>query len=156
MVQEVTDADTFTGFFADVEPRLRYALCASYGTEKGLEASAHALAYGWEHWDRIRVMPNPAGYLWGVGRNHARRIRSKAVMFPEPSHENTPMVEPKLPSGLSRLPEKQRIAVMLIHGLGWTHGETADLLGVSRSTIQTNAERGLAKLRKHIGVEDAS
>ena len=152
MVREVEIQDTFTVFFADVEPRLRHALCASYGIERGLEASAHALAYGWEHWERVQEMPNPAGYLWGVGRSHARRIRPPTLIYPESSVEQMPMVEPGLPSGLARLPERQRIAVVLVHGLGWTYADTANLLGVSRSTIQTNAERGLAKLKKHIGV----
>lgn len=43
---------------------------------------------------------------------------------------------------------------MLVHGLEWTLGEVAELLGVTKSTVQTQAERGMAKLRKRIGVDD--
>jgi len=41
---------------------------------------------------------------------------------------------------------------MLVHGFDWSHSEVAKLLGVSKSTVQTQAERGMAKLRRHIGI----
>jgi DNA-directed RNA polymerase specialized sigma24 family protein len=39
----------------------------------------------------------------------------------------------------------------LIHGLEWTYREVAELLGVSKSTVQTQTERGMAKLRSDVG-----
>jgi len=39
------------------------------------------------------------------------------------------------------------VAVTLIHALGWTEREAADLMGISRSTLRTHAERGLDHLR---------
>jgi len=147
-------ADSFTDFVGEVEPRLRHALCAAFGADRGREATADALAFGWENWDQIRTMENPAGYLWGVGRNHARRRRLPRPSFPAPPPAAMPWVEPGLPAALARLSEKQRTAVMLVHGLEWTYSEVAKLLGVSKSSVQTHAERGMAKLRKRIGVED--
>ncbi len=44
------------------------------------------------------------------------------------------------------------MAVVLIHGYGWTHAEVAAFLGVAVPTIQKHAERGLAKLRRGLGV----
>ena len=32
---------------------------------------AEALAFGWEHWNRVREMDNPCGYLYRVGRSRA-------------------------------------------------------------------------------------
>lgn len=154
MVDHDTLAGSFTEFMGDVEPRLRHALSAAFGGEAGQEATAEALAYGWEHWDRVREMDNPAGYLWGVGRNHARRMRPRRVVFPEAPTDTTPWIEPGLAPALARLSERQRVAVMLIHGLGWTYGEVAGLLGVSKGTVQTQSERGLARLRRRIGVGD--
>ena len=58
-----------------------------------------------------------------------------------------------LPDALGRLSEPQRVAVMLVCGLEWTYTEVADLLGVSKSTVQTQLERGLVKLRKTMGVD---
>jgi len=155
MISEATMLDSFAEFVKDAEPRLRHALCAAFGHEQGREAAAHALAYGCEHWERIEPMENPVGYLWGVGRNHARRpgVRSLPVDLPERPADRLPWVEPMLPNALGRLSEPQRVAVMLVCGLEWTYTEVADLLGVSKSTVQTQLERGLVKLRKAMGVD---
>lgn len=154
MVDHGTLAHSFTEFVRQVEPRLRVALCAAFGADLGREATAEALAYGWEHWSRVRVMGNPAGYLWGVGRNYARRTPRRRVVFPEAPGDAMPWIEPGLAPALGRLSERQRLAVLLIHGLDWSYGEVAELLGVSKGTVQTQAKRALSKLRRHVGVGD--
>jgi RNA polymerase sigma-70 factor (ECF subfamily) len=151
MVDRDTMADAFTDFVQEIEPRLRQALCAAFGGDLGRDATAQALAYGWEHWNRVQNMENPAGYLWGVGRNHARRQRHPRPVFPDVPIDASPWVEPGLPIAMAQLSEKQRVIVMLIHGLEWTYSEVASLLGVSKSTVQSQADRGMAKLRKHVG-----
>ncbi len=154
MVDQDTLTESFTEFVREVEPRLRHALCAAFGADAGRDATAQALAYGWEHWERVSAMENPAGYLWGVGRNHARRARRHRPIFPEATPDRTPRVEPALPGGLAKLSERQRTVVMLVHGMEWTLSEVSELLGVSKSTVQTQLERGMAKLRKEVGVSD--
>ncbi len=145
-------------FLESVGPRLRLALVASYGPEVGAEAAAEAVAYGWEHRRRLRKMRNPAGYLYRVGQTHAHRlirIRKRIVgpsLFPAPAHDSDPAVEPALPAALHELSEKQRVAVLLAHGYGFTLREVAELLSVSPSTVQRNADRGLAHLRESLGV----
>jgi hypothetical protein len=42
-------ADSFATFFSYVEPRLRRALVARYGHERGREATAEALTWAWQH-----------------------------------------------------------------------------------------------------------
>lgn len=84
-------ADSYTSFVEDAGPRLRQALIARYGPDVGAEATAEALAYGWEHWDRLASMANPAGYLCRVGQSRsraffrARRRWSRRSSFPAPS-----------------------------------------------------------------------
>lgn len=156
MIDQETSAVSYTEFVGDVEPRLRHALCAAFGGDRGRDATAEALAYGWEHWSRIREMDNPAGYLWGVGRNYARRLRRSQVVLPVAPPDAMPWIEPGLVPALERLSENQRLAVMLIHGLDWTHTEVAELLGVSKGTVQTHAKRGMAKLRIRVGVGDGN
>ncbi len=144
--------EAFTEFAKDVEPRLRLALVAAFGVEAGVEATSEALAYGWENWDSLSSRPNPAGYLFGVGRNKARKRRKTRTLLPAPPVDHEFFVEPGLPDALNRLSDRQRVAVLLVHGEDWTHSEVADLLGLSVSTVQQHAERGLSKLRKAIGV----
>ena len=151
MVQDVTAVDAFTDFVTDVEPRLHRAFEATYGTDLGREATAEALAYGWEHWDRLQKMENPAGYLYRVGRSRARALRAPLRVFPEVEMEQWPWVEPALPRALSRLPDRQRTAVVLIHSFSWTHAEVAELLGISRGAVQKHEKRALAKLRAALG-----
>ena len=144
---------SFGEFFGAVEPRLKQALVAAAGFEFGVEATAEALAYGWEHWQEMQTMQNPAGYLYRVGRTAARRLRRRPSQLPPAQSWSLPTVEPRLPEALSRLSEKQRTAVILIHSLEWTYAEAAELLGVSLGTVQKHVERGLRRLRAALGVE---
>lgn len=156
MLSDETKADSFTEFVTATEPRLRRALTAGYGPERGREAAAEALAYGWEHWDRIRDMDNPAGYLYAVGRDRARRMgrrRERVADLPTVGAGREPWIEPALPDALTRLPEQQRTVVALLHGYQWSLSEVAELLGVSKGTVQTHANRGLERLRRRLGVE---
>ncbi len=149
-----TQADTFTKFFQEHQQHLAQALIASLGAELGAEATSEALSYGWENWERVRSMEHPVGYLYRVGRSRALRfhLRRRPPVLPEVRSNPLPWVEPGLPNALARLSEKQRLAVILIHSLGWTHGEVASLCGVSIATVQTHAERGLQRLRTTLGV----
>ena len=146
--------DAFEAFFASVEPRLRESLSATLGPRAGREAAVDALSYGWEHWDRVRAMANPAGYLYVVGRDRARRSRrrSRRPSLAAVNTDRAPWVEPELPAALAALPEQQRAVVMLLHSFQWTMSEVAELLGISKSTVQTHAERGMTRLRERMGV----
>jgi RNA polymerase sigma-70 factor (ECF subfamily) len=152
-----TRSETFTESFRDAEPRLRRALAAAVGLEAGREASAEALAYGWKHWDRIRSMRNPAGYLYRVGRSKARkRSNPSSTVFVPPALSEEPWCEPGLRAALERLSERQRVAVMLMYGFGYSTGEAAALLGVEAGTVHRHAARGMAKLRAalKVGTDD--
>lgn len=151
----VSSLGGFEAFVAAHERRLRQALTATFGVDCGREAAADAFAYAWEHWDRVAGMANPAGYLFVVGRDrHRRRFRSrraKIVFDIGPGHAE-PWCEPALAAQLAGLSDRERIAVMLVNGFEWSLAEVAELLGVSKSTVQTHAERGMAKLRAGMGV----
>ena len=144
---------SFSDFARDVEPRLRQALVARFGTTVGREAAVDALAYGWEHWQRLSRLDNPAGYLYRVGQTRARRsVGRKQRTFPATPEHHEHWVEPGLPKALSRLSNKQRTVVLLVHSFGWTQEEAAELLGISRATAQTHPERGMRRLRSSLGV----
>lgn len=139
-------AEAFERFFREVEPKLRRALVAAYGPELGREAAAEALAYGWEHWERLSRMANPAGYLFRVGQTRGTRSKRQPVLHDRSSWPDY-QFEPGLPAALGRLSERQRLAVVLVHGYGYTLQEVADLTGLHKGSVQTHAARGLARLR---------
>jgi len=154
-VSSATDRESFCRFVEERGRRLQHGLVCALGREVGAEASSEALAYGWEHWDRVGAMDNPAGFLFTVGRNWGRhQFRGRAAAFPQPPpvSASDPLVEPALPAALARLSERQRVATVLVHGAGWTLAEVADLLRLDRGTVLKHAERGLAKLRRALEV----
>jgi DNA-directed RNA polymerase specialized sigma24 family protein len=138
--------DGFEEFYVDAEPRLRRALVTALGPTRGRDATAEAFAYAWEHWDRVRAMDHPLGYIFRVGQSRSRE-RASRVVFPSVAEAGVPWVEPGLPSALAALSEQQRVAVVLAHGYGWTHREVAELLGISTSSVQKHVERAMAKLQ---------
>jgi len=144
----------FGEYVAEAEPRLRRALIATYGPERGREATAEALAWAWEHRAELEAVNNPTAFLYRVGQSRSRLRRVRPV-FDRPATEE-PWVEPKLAAALAALPGRQRIAVFLVHGAGWTQAEAAELLEVRVSTVQKHVERAMAKLRLQIGVERGS
>jgi RNA polymerase sigma factor (sigma-70 family) len=149
------DSAAFAAFFEGAEPRLRQALCGAFGAEVGREAAADALTWAWQHWDRVQELDNPVGYLYRVGRSQAlravRRSVSRAPAGPDAAdahHEHD--YEPQLLDALAALPERQRVAVWLVHGLEHRHREVAEILGCSTPTVTTHVRRGLATLRRRL------
>ena len=155
MLADETTLIDFDEFVEQASPRLVDALSAMYGPQVGRDAAADALAYGWEHWDRVRVMANPVGYLFVVGRDSVRRgsRRTPPVLMPVDAMR-TPWVEPGLPEALGRLSSQQRTVVMLLHCYDWSMSEVADVLGVSKSAVQSHDRRGMKRLRRRLGVPE--
>lgn len=136
----------FTAFVVEYEPRLRRAFVAAYGGSRGREATAEALAFAWEHRARLSGMHNVAGYLFRVGQSRTRRKRTVLTFAAPGGHE--PVFEPGLAPALKTLTARQRTAVVLVHGFGWTLREVAELSGTKVTTVQNHLERGLTKLRQ--------
>jgi DNA-directed RNA polymerase specialized sigma24 family protein len=156
-VGSASDHVEYTRFASDLAKPLKQALMASFGPELGDEATAEALAYGWEHWDRMGSMANPRGYLFRVGQNHAKGVLRKRMLPTRRAVAESfdPWFEPQLTPALRSLSGKQRAAVVLIHGFGWTVTEIAELWGVTFSTVQAHLDRGMGKLRRRLGADYA-
>jgi RNA polymerase sigma factor (sigma-70 family) len=147
---------SFTSFVESAGKSVRQALIAAYGPDVGAEVTAEALAYAWEHWDRISRMHSPAGYLYRVGQSKARRgiFRKPPPFDPPVEPRHSSWFEPALPAAMSNLSERQRAAAILVHGYGWTVTEVAEMWGVSFSTVQAHIDRALKRLRRKLGVDD--
>ncbi len=142
----------FEQFVEDHGARVRAGLVAAYGPEVGLDAASDAMAYGWEHWDQLSSMGNPAGYLYRVGQTAARRSRRRGPLMPAPAIDEDRHFEPRLPEALAQLSQVQRSCVLLVHAFGWPQTDVAELLGISVSTVRTHLARGLAKLQSTLQV----
>jgi DNA-directed RNA polymerase specialized sigma24 family protein len=139
--------ETFEVFFARAEARLRSALTSLYGADMGREATAEAMAWAYEHWDRLAGVEHQVAYLYRVGQSRTRRLRRRRVMFAAPAPSSIPEVDPRLAGALAALPERQRVAVTLVHGHDWSHADVAALMEISASTVATHVARAVASLR---------
>ena len=108
--------DSFTAWAERVEPGLRHALTASFGSQGGQDAAADALAHAWVHWDVVSVTENRLGYVYGVARNMARRRARRRPVFVPVATARIPDVEPRLPIAIAALPERQRVVIILVYG----------------------------------------
>jgi RNA polymerase sigma factor (sigma-70 family) len=163
-VTELTQRASDTGFavFVDRTSRsLSRALVAVFGPEIGREAALDALAWGWEHWDRVQRMRNPAGYLYRVGMTAGRRAVRKgrrddlrADVVPLAAHVDQ-LADPDLERALAGLSERQRAAVLLVVGHDMTLREASELLGCSVSSLRNHVDRALRRLRAELGDDDA-
>jgi len=161
---DVTDLAEFApggeGFGAFVErtttPLVR-ALVAAFGPDVGREAALDALAWGWEHWDRLERMSNPAGYLYRVGMTAGRRMlrrtrrtELRALVEPVGIQVDQPS-DPELVAAIARLSARQRAAVVLVVGHGVPYREAGQLLGCSASSVRNHVHRALRRLRAELG-----
>jgi len=141
----------FVAFVVEHEPRLRRALVALYGTERGRDATAEAFAYAWERWGELDEVANLPAYLFRVAQSRSRERRRPIVFIVPEVVEHA--FEPKLPGALASLPDRQRLCVVLVHGFGWRLTEVAELIACQPTTVQKHVERGLRRLRKSLGVD---
>ena len=131
---------------------MRAALVSTFGPEVGRDATAEALAYGFEHWDRLARMKNPTGYLYRVGQTEARRQNRLVGYLPATPDAGLPPFEPGLAPALESLTDPQRVCVLMVHALGWPQVDAAEVLEIDVSTLRTHIYRGMAKLRTALEV----
>lgn len=148
--------ERFRAFFADAEPVVRRALVSRFGSELGREATAEGFAVAWRSWDRVSEMENRAGYVYRTGERWAGRqqSRSHSIELPRSVAVEDEYPDHELAVALSTLSPRQRQAVVLVEGFGLTHREAAELLGCAKSSIQNHVERGMARLRTNLEVND--
>ena len=149
------DNAPFESFVSVEGQRLRRALIAAYGLDAGTEACAEALAWAWEHWDRVAEMTNPVGYLFRVGQSSARRTRRwqrRIRLPPERAHDGGEM-SLRVDEVLLTLPPRQRLAALLVHGYGYSYAEVADATGSSVASVRNDLHRAMKTLRHRLEVE---
>ena len=136
---------------------LQRAFVAHFGVEIGSDVAAEVSAWAWEHIDQVTSASNPGGLLYRVGqsrvRYHHRWARRGAVFPAEPGWVagEAPELDDELLLALGALKPKQRVAVLMVHGYGFSYLEVADLLGDSVAATTNHVHRGLYRLRRTIG-----
>ena len=145
----------FDQFVENLGPRLRHAFIAAFGPGKGSEVTARTLAVAQRRWADIALMDNRVAYLYQIGRSQARRVGGPNRM-PEVPPTSEIWVEPELPRSLQALAQKERVAVLLHYGFGRPPVESAEMLGLTPSTVQMLVDLGYGQLETERGGEAAA
>jgi DNA-directed RNA polymerase specialized sigma24 family protein len=145
-------AQQFDRLVGPIERQVRRALVARYGVDVGVETTADAVAWAWEHLDELDRMTNPAGYMFRVGQTAARRLRRlgrRDLVFPtEPTHSDLVPLDFDLFDALRHVSADQRVALVLVHGYGFSYREAADVLDTSVAAVTNHIHRGLRRVRR--------
>jgi RNA polymerase sigma-70 factor, ECF subfamily len=159
----VEQAGGFEVFFEVQHVRLYGTLCLVTADPREAEdLMQEAFLRLWERWDRVRVHPDPAGYLYRTAFNlHRSRLRRamRAARHrfadPEPLDPLAGVDERQsLFAALQRLPRRQRAAVVLLDLMDLTSEEASRLLGVRPVTARVLASQARARLRETEGAVD--
>jgi len=146
---------TFEAFFADVHRDLYAALCLlTRDRHEAEEIAQEALVKVLERWDRVGRMDDPKAYLYRVAMNVFRKhLRRSKLLARLPggsgSDDGMAAIEDRdeLVRLLQALTPRQRAAVVLTEGLGFTSEEAAGMLGIKGSTVRVLAARAREQLK---------
>jgi RNA polymerase sigma factor (sigma-70 family) len=113
----------------------------------------------WRHVAEIDY-PVVKSWLFTTAYNNMIDIirKEKRIISLEPAHENEMSYEPQysdlneiLNEALVRLPEQQKIAVMLRDYEGYSYKEIGEITGLSEAQVKINIYRGRVSLKNFIG-----
>ena len=128
---------------------------AAYGVDVGTDVANDALAWAWEHWDRVdamvqsRRLPVPGR---AVGGASASALAPSGRAGPEEvlDADAIPIGGPRLDEALARLSPRQRVAALLVHGNGWSYAEVAEATSVSVGSVRNDLHRAMKQLRRQL------
>jgi len=152
----------FEDLFRAEYPRLVSGLQLLTGSRAEAEDVAQdSLARVYERWTRVRGMDSPAGYLYTVAlnlaRKRARRLR-RAPVPPGPSGAPDPEATAErraaIRAALGSLSREQREALVIVEWLGFSPTDAAEVLGVSPESVRARLHRARTALRSRFGGAD--
>lgn len=116
-----------------------------------------AFARAYADWERVRIHPNPVGWVARVAMNHAtslwRRLRRETAEPPPATvapDDERPM-DALLVRAVWRLPRRQRQVIALRILLDQSTDQTARSLGIAPGTVTAHLHRALSTLREQLG-----
>ncbi|MEV4098084.1 SigE family RNA polymerase sigma factor [Streptosporangium saharense] len=131
----------------------RYGYVLTGNAQDAADLTQEALMRLGNAWPRIKKKDDPEGYVrTTMARLHIsiwRRLRRERLVaaVPEGTHTDARPDETGLWDELRDLPPKQRAVLVLRYYEDLPDQEIADLLGISRGTVRSQASRALDKLR---------
>lgn len=144
---------------------LAFVLSGSRLAAEDLAQEAFIAAY--RRWDEVGCLDQPAGWVRKVVANNSfsllRRVKAEARALTRSAVGGRWAPIPELPpasvelwSEVRNLPRRQTQTVALYYIAGLTMPEVADVLGISKETVNTHLRRARSTLAQRLGVEEES
>ncbi len=148
----------FSTWYESEHPRVLGVLCALSGElDVAREATDEAFVRAFARWGRVRKMASPGGWTYRVALNELRRSLRRRAREREVSTERPPLV-PTTDSDLwdlvRRLPERQRLAVVLRYVADLPEQSIADVMGITRSTAASTLTQARDRLGQWMRAAD--
>jgi RNA polymerase sigma-70 factor (ECF subfamily) len=148
----------FAEFYAAAwDDCLRIVIVSVGNRALGEDLAAEAFTKAWASWRKVRRLDEPRGWIIRCALNaHVswwRRHRREVALG---SHDNPAAtggelaLDTSLVAALRRLPVRQRQVIALRLLLDLDTATTAEMLGMSGSTVATHLHRAIAALRRDI------
>ena len=152
------DQREFAEFYAAAWDDCLRIVTVSVGNRAlGEDLAAEAFTKAWASWRKVRGLDEPRGWIIRCALNaHVswwRRYRREVALGSPDDTVATgqdPVLDGSLVAALRRLPVRQRQVVALRLLLDLDTATTAEMLGMSGSTVATHLHRAIAALRRDI------
>jgi RNA polymerase sigma factor (sigma-70 family) len=143
---------SFEAFFDEYYDQVRRALAVALADPALSEdAAQEAFARAYVQWRTVSKMERPAGWVYVVALRGGRRQRSKRVgqveVVPDPDPADRVAENETLDQMLARLPERQRIAVVLRYLADLPLADVAEAMGCAVGTVKSTLHAALTRLR---------
>lgn len=172
----MTDADRFEAFVRTYQDMVFATAVRLLGSPAEAEDVTQAVFLrAFQRFDDLAASPAVAGWLRTVARNlclnHLSRYRARWQLFSElaPDDQDGPSgvgrepeagspeaaleqaeEQERLERALARLPDHQRVPIVLFHFENMSYQEIADALGIAAGKVKTDIHRGRQALRREL------
>lgn len=149
-------------FLRSMYPRLVGSLgLQGFSVEEAEDLAQDTLVQAVRHWDKVAAATSPEGWLFrtasNLSRSWLRRLRvarrktTPAATAAGPDAADALSVR----DAVSRLPVRQREAVVFRYFGQLSVRETAEAMGCAEGTVRALTSQGIAALRTHFDIDDS-
>lgn len=150
-------SSSFEAFYDEHYDAVRRSLSAAFRDSLlAEEAAQESFTRAYVHWRRVALMDRPDGWVYVVAVRIATRRRPHSETWDRPAN-NVDIAEvvvsrEMLRTAIERLPERQRLAIVLRFLADLPVDDVAAAMGCAAGTVKSTLHAALARL--HVDLDD--
>lgn len=162
---EPSESAAFDDWYRVARPRAVAVVAGAFGDRRLAEdVTDEAMLRAWRNWPRVHAMRRPDAWVVRVAINEARRQLGRRNRLVEPHTETFEALclPPDDNDGMrdlwalvERLPEREKLAVVLRHLGDLREADVATVMGVRRGTVSRTLREAYRKLERGLRDENA-